>query len=97
MNTEIVGLGDYRIRWDGSHNWLVEKRVVRKKRNGGGEYEDFNVVGYYGDRLQDAARRLYREELTGQSQQSMKTMADIMLRTEEKLERAIVSAVGGAA
>lgn len=86
-------IGKYRVRWDGSHNWVIEVPVTRKRRGTGETYGDYEILGYYGDKLQDAARRLYREELTGKGQQDMKSIADLILKSEDKLEKAITSAL----
>lgn len=92
--TEFAIGSDYRIRWDGAHNWVAERRVTRKHRSTGEEYEDFETLSY-DMRLQDAARRLYREELKGKGQQNMKGMADLILQMEAKLEKAVVAALTG--
>lgn len=93
MKATQFSIGDYRVRWDGAHNWLLERPVTRRNRKTGEEYEDFDIVGYYGDRLQDLCRRLHREELTGKGALNMKGMADLIQLTEARLEKAICAAL----
>lgn len=87
-------IGSYRVKHDGSYNWVVETSVTRKARLTGDTYEDHQILGYY-NTLQDAAKRLYREELKGKGQQNMKGLADLVLQMEDKLERAIIAAIAG--
>ena len=92
--TEFAIDPNYRIRWDGAHNWVAEKRVIRERKTTKEKYEDFEVLSYDG-RLQDAARRLYREELKGMGKQNMKDIADLILQAETKLEQAVIAAFAG--
>lgn len=87
MTPTEFSIAGYRVRDDGSYNWVVEKQVLRKRKDGE-LYEDMELVGYYGE-LQNAVKRLYREELKGKGQQNMKGMADLILQMEAKLEEAV--------
>jgi hypothetical protein len=91
--TEFL-ISGYKVRHDGTYNWIIEKPVTRTNRKTGEAYLDAEIVGYYST-LQGAAQRLYREELKGKGQQNMKDMADLILQMEDKLEKAVVSALAG--
>jgi len=78
----------YIVRWDGSHNWIIELTRAAKRKEGGAEYERMEIIGYYST-LTAALVSLDRK-MIGES--GAETAGDLLVAIV-KSERAIIDAV----
>jgi hypothetical protein len=64
----MIELLDYRIRWDGAHNYVLEQKAFDKE----GNYKEkdgeqvYNKQTYYGGSLPHAVAALYRRCITAE-------------------------------
>ena len=78
----------YSVRWDGSHNWVMELTRTAKRKEGGGEYERMEIIGYYSTLA--AARVSLDRKMIGES--GAQTAGDLLVAIV-KAEQAITAAV----
>lgn len=64
--------GDYRLRRLDEYNWVVDQRVVAKKKNSKGKA--WRTVGYFPSLDRAAQRLLDRILLTGEDEPSVKSL-----------------------
>lgn len=84
-------IDNYLVSWR-DRNWVVEKAIIRKKRNSNEVYTDLELVGYY-QTLQNAAIRLFQEELRGGGQVNMKGLAELVQYAEYNIIKKISEAL----
>lgn len=70
-------IGEHLIRWDGAYNWVLEKPVIRTKRNSKETYTDVELVGYY-QSIHAACLRLFEEKLRNSGPQNVRGLATLI-------------------
>lgn len=70
-------IADHLIRWDGKYNWVVEKPVIRTKRESKEQYLDVELVGYYST-LHQACIALFDEKLRNSGPKNVSGLAQLI-------------------
>lgn len=69
----MTALGDRYDLTFSDRNWVLSERVTRTKRDTKEEYEDWDIIGYYGN-LASVGRRLLDRELEGVDAEDVKAL-----------------------